>query len=189
MARDLTNGTKSEIEASCLSPVVLVEMFFTGGTLRLWTGYGTLTWNGHDFTGSGLLMGFSGFEENADLQAAATKFTLTGVPVSILSLALAEDYQNRKISCYFAVLDQQGALIDSPYLIFSGKMDVMEAQDSGATCTIALNAESDLVDLRVVRSRQYTAEDQKTYFPNDRGFDYVAKIEDLEISWGVGVES
>lgn len=189
MARDLTDGTKTQIEAACLSPIIMVELFFLSGTLRLWTGYGTLTWEGNDFTGSGMLLGFSGFEENSDLQASSTRLTLSGVPTSILSLALSEDYQNRKASCYFAVLDDHGALVDAPYLIFSGKMDVMEAQDSGATCTVSLNAESDLVDLRVVRSRQYTAEDQKTYFPNDRGFDFVAKIEDLEINWGVGVES
>lgn len=188
MARDLSPAMVSQVGAQVLRPIQLVKMSFDSGDLRLWSGIGPLVWNGETYTGSGRLLGFSGLEESADLQATSCKFTLSGVPVSILSVALVEDYQNRKVSNHFAVLDNAGALVADPYLIFKGKMDVMESQDSGSTCTMGLNAESDLVDLRVVRSRQYTAEDQKSYYPDDKGLDFISSIEDIEVTWGVGVK-
>lgn len=188
MARDLTSSMITEVTASVLSPILMVEMFFDSGTLRLWTGIGTINWAGNDFVGAGHLLGFSGVEETSDLSVSSTKFSLSGVPVSVLSMALTEDYQNRKVRCYFGTLDNTGAVISDPYLLFSGKMDVMESQDSGETCTVALNAESDLVDLTVIRSRQYTSEDQKSEFYDDLGLDFVATIEDTEINWGVGVK-
>lgn len=187
MTRILDAAVIAELDGVVLTPVILTEMFFTSGTLRLWSGYGTLNWDGNAYTGAGFLLGFSGVEETSDLSVPSAKFSLSGVSNSILALALAEDYQGKKIICRGAFLDPAGAMIGAPYVVFAGKMDVMEIQDDGTTCMVGVNAESDLVDLQTVRSSYYTAEDQKTRFPDDKGLDFIATISDVQINWGVGV--
>jgi len=188
MARDITSGFLSEITAKELRPALLLKGEFDSGTVYMWTGIGTITWGGNDYLGGGNFINIESIEETSELKAASTRFKLSGVPSSLLSVALAESYQNRPISCYFAVLNSSGAIIADPYLVFKGKMDVMEISDSGDTAEITVSAESDLIDLRVIRTRNYTPEDQKVKYPSDKGLNFVPQIQDIIVNWGVGVK-
>ena len=63
-------------------------------------------------------------------------------------------------------------------------MDLMNIDDGGQTCTISVSAESRLIDLDRTRERRYTSEDQKIDFPNDKGLEFIADLQDKEIIWG-----
>ena len=63
-------------------------------------------------------------------------------------------------------------------------MDVMNISESGDSAQITINGESRLIDLDVPRVRRYTSEDQKIDFPNDKGLEYIADLQDKEIVWG-----
>lgn len=186
MARSITSGFQTEIEASSLSPILLVKAEFDSGDIRFWTGYGTLSFNSEDYTGSGNFLGITPVRETQDLVANKLQFTLTGINTSIISLALQEDFQNRYITLWFGVLDDSGNLISSPYQLFSGIMDTMNISDNAADASITITAESELVDFKLPRERKYTDEDQKAYYPDDKGLEFVAVIQDLSINWGVG---
>ena len=60
----------------------------------------------------------------------------------------------------------------------------MSIDDGGQTCTISVSAESRLIDLDRTRERRYTSEDQKIDFPNDKGLEFIADLQDKEIIWG-----
>jgi hypothetical protein len=47
-----------------------------------------------------------------------------------------------------------------------------------------LTAESRLIDLERSRERRYTSEDQKIDYPNDKGLEFIADLQDKEIVWG-----
>ena len=187
MARDITSGFQTEIEAKELRPVLLLHADFDSGGVFIWTGVGTISYGGNDYLGTGDFLAIETIEETTELKAASTRFKLSGVPTDLLSLALSESYQGRPISCYFGVLNTSGAIIADPYLVFKGKMDIMEITDGGDTAEITLSAESDLIDLRTARTRNYTPEDQKAIYSGDMAFDYVPQIQDITVNWGVGV--
>jgi hypothetical protein len=63
-------------------------------------------------------------------------------------------------------------------------MDTMGIEDSGDTANIGLTAESRLIDLERSRERRYTSEDQKIDYPNDKGLEFIADLQDKEIVWG-----
>ena len=63
-------------------------------------------------------------------------------------------------------------------------MDVMTIEDAGATATINVSAESRLIDLDRSRTRRFTSEDQKIDYPNDKGLEMVASLQDKQITWG-----
>lgn len=187
MARDITAGFQTEIEADQLSPILLYKAEFDSGDVRFWSGYGELTFNAETYVGSGQLLNITRVEETSDLVANNVTIELSGIPASIISIALTEDYQSRPVTVWFGVIDTNGALVADPYQIFKGKIDIMNMMDNGNDGVIKVLCESDLIDLNNARERRYTAEDQKSDFPSDLGLDFVAKIQDIEIQWGATV--
>lgn len=187
MARDISSGFQTEIEAQQLNPIILYKAEFDSGDLLLWTGYGDIDYDGDTYVGSGDLLKMSQVEETQDLVANGVTFELTGVNTSIVSLALNEEYQNRPITVYFGVLDDAGDLINDPYLMFKGVMDVMSISDDGSDSVIRVNTESELSDMREGRARNYTPEDQKSEYPNDKGLEFVPTVQDIVLTWGSGL--
>lgn len=186
MARDLTTGFITEIDKTQLNPLLFFKFEFDSGDLNFWTGYGDIVWNSETYTGSGNMLSISSINETQDLVANAITFTLSGAPSSLNSLALSENYSGRKCSAWFAVRDDNAELIASPYLIFSGLMDVMEIKDGGSSTEITLTAESDLNGLRQSNLSYYTPESQKADYSSDKGFDLMPTSQDVVITWGAG---
>lgn len=184
MARSLTAGMITEVTAKALSPILLMKAEFDSGALRLWTGLGNLTYNAEVYVGAGGMIGVSPVTESLNTQANGVDFALRGIPNDLIALALSENYQGRFVSCWFACLDASGALISSPYLLFKGRMDVLEILEAGDTSTLTMRCENLLIDLQRVKSRRYTDEDQKAMFPNDKGLEFVVQLQDREIIWG-----
>lgn len=184
MSRDLTAGVETETTALQVKPVLLMKGEFDGGDVNLWTGYGEKTWNGDIYTGAGHLLGVSGVEEALGVEARGMQFTLTGIDSALLSAALTENYQGRPVTVWMGFLNSSDAIITDPFIIFRGRMDVIQIDENGQSATIGLRAENRLIDLKRVKVRRYTPEDQKAEYSGDLGCDYVASLQETELAWG-----
>ena len=184
MARDITSGFQTEITSDTLRPVSFVEAFFDSETIRFWNGIGEITFEGNIYTGSGNLLNISEITETKDNEARGVSFVLSGISSSLIAIALAEPYQGRNIRTRFAVLDANNNVIADPFTFFSGKMDVMNIEESGETATIQLTAENELISLKRPNERRRTPEDQKSSFTGDTFFDNVASLQSADIVWG-----
>jgi len=183
MSRALDSALATELAAKALRPVFGCEFLFDGGAIRLWAGYGNLTLNGENYVGAGTLLGVSDYAETAAVEAQGLTFTLSGIQSTILSLALQEPYQGRVCNLYLGAFDPAGALVGAPYLLFSGLMDTMSIEEAGETCSVTVAAESRMVLLTRAKERRYTDEDQRAEYPDDKGFQYVAALQDRQIIW------
>jgi len=181
--RTMTAGMVSEVTTAQLSPVLLVDMDFTT-PVYLWTGYGTLTYAGKGYLGTGDLGTIAPVEETTDLSARGLMFQLSGIPTAFISLALNENYQGRSCSVQLGALSPTAGLIASPVTVFVGRMDVMAISDDGTTAQITMSAEARLVDLLRVKESRYTDEEQQTIDPTDKGLEYVNAIQEKTIYWG-----
>lgn len=186
MTRTLSGPFVSAITAAAVLPIVLVKFGFTSGDLNLWSGVGVIQWNGEVYTGVGGLGEISGIMETGEIKATNVQFTLSGADEVMISMALAENYQNRSARLWVAVLDSNFAIIADPYLAFSGKMDVMVIDDQPENPRISLTAENDLAALRRPNPRYYTSQDQELEYPGDTFFQYVPGLQDKQIQFGVG---
>lgn len=189
MARDLTVGMITEIEASELKPLFLLKAEFDSGDVLFWTGYGQIVWNAETYTGAGNLLAIDQIAETQELVANGVNITLSGIPSSLVSLTLAEPYQGRPLTIWFACMDDSGTIVADPYMFFKGRMDIMVIEDDGETSKIEVAVENDLIALRDSKERRYTDEDQKAEYPDDRGFEFVATSQDITLSWGAGLTS
>ena len=183
MARDITSGLNTEVTASELEPIFLVDLEFDSGALYFWNGVRPLTWNGNEYIGGGSLINISPIVETNDIRAVGVNLSMSGLPASLISIALTEAYQGQPVKIRFAAMSSNAVVAD-PYLIFDGRMDVLTIDDAGESAMINISAESRLIDLERPRLRRYTPEDQKIDHPNDTGLDYVPVIQDTAIQWG-----
>lgn len=184
MSRDLTTAFSNEISSDSLSACLLVKFIFDSGELNLWSGIGNIDFESSTFTGAGDILGVSRIEETQDLRSTSVTFTLNGLNSALIASALTANYQGRSVKMWFGVLDNSGQLIADPYLLFVGRMDVISFTDNGETSDFAVKCESNAIDIRKVKVRRYTPEDQKIDYPNDKGLDFIPKIQDIDIVWG-----
>jgi hypothetical protein len=184
MARTLGTNFEAELAAGEVQPFFAVLMEFDGGDMRVWNGYGDITIDGETYVGSADFLNLGEITETSEVQAAGVSVALTGLDSSLVATALDEAYQGRPLKIFFGFLDNTGTIIDTPYTIFSGRMDVMTIEDAGATANINVTAESRLIDLDRSRARRFTSEDQKIDYPNDKGLEMVASLQDTVIIWG-----
>jgi len=184
MSRTLSTAMQAVATAEVVRPIYLVDLDFASGSIYLWSGLGDLAYNSNTYLGAGDLLNVGAVEESTDLTAAGAQITLGGIKQSLLLLARDEPYQGRPLTIRLGAFDENGDLISSPVIMFSGFMDVMTIADSGETSTITVTAENKLIAFQTTAVRRYTAEDQKIEHPADKGFEFVAKIQEKEIVWG-----
>jgi len=183
MARTLSSGMVTVSESSALAPFFLVEMYFTSGYVRVWSGLGQLTWNSVTWEGVGNLGTFEPLAETQDFVANGANLRLSGIPSDMIAIALGQHYQGRPASIYFGAMDSAGAVIVDPVKIYAANMDTMEIDEQGETCSIIIRIESEAVSLKRAREWRYTHEDQQIDYPGDLGFEYVASLQDKDIIW------
>jgi hypothetical protein len=188
MARDINAATITELSSRVVRPVLLLKLEFDssdGGDINYWNGIGDFLFDGDTYAGVGGLARITTIQEESGLQAAGAKFELSGIPSANLSMALTLNYQERNAKLWLGFVDSTQAIIGDAILLFSGRMDVMEIEESGKTATVAITVENRLIDLERSKLRHYTDADQKTYYPSDKGLSEIAAINNgQEITWG-----
>ena len=186
MARDLPTGMATALALPTVSPVFLVKIEWPTGTVYAWNGYGEIIFDGNTYSGTGLLGTISEIRESRDGTANGVQLKLSGIPSGMIALALSGESQGKPAKVYFGLLDATAGFTITPYLVFDGVVDVCPIEDSGETASITVQLEKELIDNRT-RGRRYTHEDQQIDFPGDLGFEYVAGLQNKEVTWGKAV--
>ena len=188
MARDITSDFNTAIKDTTVQPIFAIELEFSDGTLRFWSGYGDITMtaggSSKTFTGTGDLLTISPIGESSTLQMQGITVALTGIKSSLVSTALTAQYTNRNGTLYMGLYNSSGAVIDDVYTLFKGKMDVLNINEGAETSTITLKIESRLVSFELPLNRMYTLEDQQVDYSTDLGFEFISNLQDKEIIWG-----
>lgn len=181
--RDIGTELSTHVQAPSLEPIFLYEAEFDSGTIRFFTGYGSLVYNSNTYLGAGKLIKISEYGESSQLQAQGMQFTLNGIDTAIISVAQNENYNFRPCSVYLGALDANGQVDGTAYKFFSGLMSSIQITNDGNKADLVLSAESRAIILKQKKERRYTPEDQKTELASDTFFDYLAGIQDEEIIW------
>lgn len=184
MSRSLTSAMQSAVIADLVRPITLVQCAFDSGNLNLWSGIGNLTVDSVDYVGAGTLLDISAINESSELQANGLTVALSGITEPLISKARDEDYQGRELKVLLGFMDEESNVIADPVIVFSGFMDTMTINDAGETATIQVTVENRLIEFERTRERRYTAEDQKIDYPDDKGLEFVAEMQEKEIVWG-----
>jgi len=163
----------------------LLDIDYSGGALHLWTGVRDITISGTSYDAAGTFQGVSGIEETSELRAVGTQVTVSGIPAANITLALTENYRNRDLTFKLACINSSdNSVVADPVTLFKGKIDQETIMERGETATIAIAAESKLIDLGRTRRLLFTHEDQQLYSAGDKGCEYVSGLANEPFTWG-----
>jgi hypothetical protein len=183
MPRDLTQTVQSAAEMTRIRAIVLASIVFDSGTVNLSNCDRNLVWDGTTYYGVGEMGTVSAVEDVAELQAASIRLTLSGITPEFLPLVLQENYQGRPVTLYLAFLDETYAILDAPFVIFTGMVDQMAAT-IGDRATIMITAQNEFARWESPRIRRYTNADQRALYPEDTALRFVPEATEREIYWG-----
>lgn len=165
------------------NPGVLIQATFLTGNVYLWSGVGTVSWNGKTWTGVGDLLGLSPISEGSTIEAKGIAISLSGINSTLLNDIINEFQISAPVTVYYALFNE-GVIIDNPLVAFSGEMDRPEIDVDGDKSVISVNCEDRLVELNTPVNRRYTADDQQRSYPGDLVFSFVNLIQQQNLYIG-----
>lgn len=180
MSRDITPTVSNALDDAVVSPFFAVDLDFDSGSLYVWSGYGDLVIGAKTYLGVGELLNISSVTETTEMEAKGATLSMSGIPSSFLSVSLQEPYQGRECRIYFGMTSNPSAYVE----VFSGELDQMNIEEGAETAVVSVTAENVLVKLERPVVRRFSDQDQKSRFPNDKGLEFVASLQDKDILWG-----
>ena len=180
MSRDITSAVLNALDDAVIEPLFAFDLDIDSGSLYLWSGYCELVIGSKTYLGAGQLLNISSVSETTEMEAKGATISVSGIPSSFLSVALTAPYQGRECRIYFGVTSSPSNYVE----VFSGELDQMNIEEQVETANISVTAENVLVKLERPVVRRFTNEDQKTRFPDDRGLEFIASLQDKEVFWG-----
>ena len=175
------------LSASTLYPSIFVSMTFATGTVYVWSGIGTISWNGHSWQGVGSLGSITTIEESGTVEAKGLTLTLSGIDAGLLADDLQEFQSGGAAVIYVGLWDitvSPAALIADPLTSWAGRMDFPVVEISGDSAVISIVCESRLLEMQVPNQLYYDQDTQQALFPGDLGMTFVAGCQGANISWG-----
>jgi len=182
----MSSAMLTALQGTLLRPAFFVQMTFVTGTVYLWTGLGTISWNGHSWSGVGSLGGISTAEEGSTVEARGITLSLSGIDASLLADVLQEFQIGSPVAVFLGLFDGSSPpnLIADPLCTWRGRMDQPTIDVSSELATIFVNCESRLLEYNVATDRRYTQDDQQISAPGDLSMSFVSGIQELNLYWG-----
>jgi hypothetical protein len=182
--RSLTGATIAAFDAAHATVIAFARFDFSSGTTRYTTAGHDVEWGGVVWQGVGGLASIEEVRESDDLEAHGLKITLSGVPTSVVSLALTEPAQGRAATVWFGAINPDTrAIIADPAVEFVGLIDTLPFEDGAQTGSVIVNVESRLVAFGTPKIRRFTDADQQRRAPGDGFFRYAAALVEKELVW------
>ncbi len=181
--RIITAQASLALQQPSVAIAQLLLMEFASGTVALNTTNWDLTWGGVTYKGAGA-MGTIEPITNGPGEVKGLQFSLSGVFSEYLALALddAAEWQGATITIRTALFGSDYQIVDAP-VEWVGTGDTMNISEDGETAIISATSESKAVDLLRGTPLTYSDADQRSLYPDDYAFQYVASQVDQPVVW------
>lgn len=187
----LTVDQEAALQAAGILVRDMILFDLPSGYFGFWTGQGIRTWNTIDWVGVGSLIEVKRENENISLEAGAVVASLKAQPdLGITSNVLAsienEDYKNRPVTIYRALLNRTTwAFIDDPFILWQGLIDYF-SHDTSANGEeiLSCHMESRAIDYTRRGASVRSTEQQLLVSANDKFFNFVGVAGNAQIYFG-----
>jgi len=175
------------------SPIIFCSLAFRSETVYVWSGFGNLSWNGQTWVGVGSIGKIAlGGDQGGGVSAQGATVGVSGIDGVLLGEILTDLLPNGAAGLWLGAFIN-GAIAGTPYQIFGGYLGQSEIIPGAPTpdqpdavnlFTLSLSLENALKQLNRPTKRRFTAADQRMYYPDDSGFNYVEVQNDVAEVWG-----
>lgn len=179
--RTITSDALDVLAGPSMALALLVHMAFDT-PLRVSTGSVAIEYDGQLYYGAGVLGAVDAVGDALD-NTQGLRFTLSGVPSEMLSLALQEEVRGTPCTVRLAVLHPDThALVDAP-LLWAGQLDQMAITYGAATSVVNVTATHKGALLRRPKPLRYTDGDQQRLHAGDTSLRFVTSQSQKQDVW------
>ena len=186
MTRNLTSAVKTELATNDIRPVHLITLGFgtpvniTDCSFSITSSVSgsSVTYNASDF-----ILGISNHTEETDITKSTINLNLSGANTTFISTVLNENVVNDNVDIYRAFLDSSNAIIADPFLLYKGKIESFEIEESDKSSTVSLSIVSHWADFEKKNGRKTNNTSQQRFFSGDVGMDFASQTVQ-DIKWG-----
>lgn len=187
MGRITNAAFRSKLGESVLYPALFAEFEFDNATTRFWSGDVDISWNGHVWTGGGLLGSITLSGEADTIQARGLNFSLNFVDQSFYANAVQTEYRGRPVRLWFALMNAEGTSVEYSYLMEEARMDTMTVFEEGDTISLNLSCETRLIDMFHPNMLYLNSNDYHKIEPDDDFYSFVPGLAGSRLPWGLEI--
>lgn len=181
MSRSISTDTKTNLAQAHVTAFPLVDMEFTGDTLYCCGAPFDVSWGGNTYLGVQGLGQIDVLSET-DAEIKGLTFTLSGIPLSNIAMALETNVANCPVTVRLATVDAAGVLsVDTN--VWQGYLDTLGLVDNGESATVQVTAEHRMVSWKRPTIKRFTSADQAEVDADDAFFSYVEATTNATIVW------
>jgi len=191
MARDLASGLQTKLAARTVFAADLIELhldtplYFTSTNIDIDYDSNTAPDAGtNTYLAQGQFLFFGNIIESSDLRVGQIDMTFTAVDTTTVALLINNEYLNKRVVIYRAVLDQDYSFTsDDVFTIFDGIIVGYSISETDTTATVVITVASQFADFERTNGRRTNPASQQVHFANDKGMDFSAQIV-KDLKWG-----
>lgn len=191
MPRDLSLSLQQSLAAKKIIVSDLIEIhlatavYFTNGPINLVYDSPTAPDAGvNTYLAQGQFLGFGNISETRDIRVSQLDIAFTAVDYTTLGYVLNNDYIDRRVVLYRAVLDANFTLNAAKvFQYFDGRISDFNITETINECTLSLSVASQFADYEKTNGRRTNNTSQQKYFAADVGMEFAPQIQ-TDIKWG-----
>ena len=191
MPRNLSSGLVTSLSAQQMVVSDLIEIhlstavYFTNGSIDLDYDSPTAPDAGaNTYLAQGQFLGFGDVSETRDIRVSNMAINFTAVDYTTLAYVLNNEYIDRRVVLYRAVLNDDYELDSTKvFQYFDGRINDFTISESPKSATLSLKISSQFADYERINGRRTNSTSQNRFFPTDRGMDFAPQIQ-TDIKWG-----
>ena len=191
MPRNLSSGLVTSLSAQQMVVTDLIEIhlstavYFNNGSIDLDYDSPTAPDAGaNTYLAQGQFLGFGSVSETRDIRVSNISISFTAVDYTTLAYVLNNEYIDRRVVLYRAVLNDDYELDSTKvFQYFDGRINDFTISESPQTATLTLKISSQFADYERINGRRTNSTSQNRFFSTDRGMDFAPQIQ-TDIKWG-----
>ena len=191
MARQLASSVQTKLGASSVFGVDLIELhlstslYFTSSNIDLDFDSNTAPDSGaNTYLAQGQFLYFGNIVESSDLRVGQVDLTFTAVDTTTVALLLNNNYMNKRVVIYRAILDSDYSFTsDDVFTVFDGRIMNYSIRETDSTATVTMTVASLFADFERKNGRRTNDASQQSVFSGDLGMNFSAEIV-KDIKWG-----
>lgn len=182
MARSLNASVVTEIAKDSVTMCHLLYMGLSTAQYMTDAAF-DIDYSSNTYTSSSYLLSMGTVEESSDVRIGSISIDLSSVSQAFTSIFLTYPYIGKQVIIRRAFLDSTGSIIGDPVVIYDGRIDGFDMNESQTESTISVSVASHWSDFEKKAGRYTNTNSQELFFTGDKGFEFAAlTVKDLK--WG-----
>lgn len=189
--RNISEATKTKLASRAIHVVDLIEIhldtaiYFTSANISLDFDSPTAPDTGtNTYLAQGQFLGYGNIVESSNIRVGQLDLTITAVDTTTVAKLLADNYMNKRVVIYRAILGDNYAISSQDvFTVFDGTIINYRIAESSNSATCVITVASQFADFERTNGRRTNPASQQIHFPQDKGMDFSAQIV-KDLKWG-----